>query len=94
MYAVIEGEVEILREQEGRDATVMARLGPGQYFGEIALLSAGPRVATVRTVTAVEVALMGRGDFAALYAYLPDFHSSIERLVRRRAVEWGKRRSP
>lgn len=84
MYAVIDGEVEVVREDPGKEPTVIARLGPGQYFGEMALVDAGPRMATVRALTPVEVAVMGRVDFTTLYAYLPDFHKSIEDVVRRR----------
>ena len=84
MYAVISGEVEVVREDEGREPTVIARLGPGQSFGELALLSSAPRMATVRAATRVELAAMGGGDFATLYAYVPDFQRSIEDAVRRR----------
>ncbi len=94
MYAIIQGEVEILREEPGKGETVLARLGPGQYFGEIALVSTGPRVATVRTLTPVELAVMGRSDFAALYAYLPYFHKSVEQLVSQRHEQWGTPEPP
>jgi hypothetical protein len=84
MYAVIEGEVEVIREESAAEPKVIERLGPGQYFGEMALVSAAPRMATVRAVTDVEVAVMGRVEFTTLYAYLPDFHESIEEVVRLR----------
>lgn len=84
MYAVIEGEVEVVREEQGREPEVIARLGPGQYFGEMAVVSAGPRLATVRALTPVEVAVMGRVEFTTLYAYLPDFRASIEKVVQQR----------
>jgi len=84
MYAVIDGEVEVVREEAAGKSTQLARLGPGQYFGEMALVSAAPRMATVRALTPVEVAVMGRMEFTALYAYLPDFHQSIDDLMRKR----------
>jgi hypothetical protein len=84
MYAVIEGLVEVVREEPGIEPQAIARLGPGEYFGEMALLSSAPRMATVRAVTSVEVAVMGHVEFTTLYAYLPDFQKSIERVVRKR----------
>jgi hypothetical protein len=90
MYAVIEGEVEVVHEPENGERTRIALLGPGQYFGEMAVLRAGPRMATVRAITPVEVAAMGRIEFTALYAYLPDFHKSIEDVVRRRSSASGR----
>jgi CRP-like cAMP-binding protein len=43
-YAVIEGSVFV-----HRDGTEVARLGPGEYFGERGLLDNAPRNATVTT---------------------------------------------
>jgi cyclic nucleotide-binding protein len=84
MYAVIDGQVEVVREEADGKSTILGRLGAGQYFGEMALVSEAPRMATVRALTAVEVAVMGRVEFAALYAYLPDFHRGIDELMRNR----------
>jgi CRP-like cAMP-binding protein len=46
LYLIEEGEAEVLRSDE-----VVATLGPGSYFGEIALLMTGTRTATVRART-------------------------------------------
>ncbi len=43
MFVVVQGEVEVLR-----DGIVLARMGPGDHFGELALVDAQPRSATVR----------------------------------------------
>jgi NADH:ubiquinone reductase (H+-translocating) len=45
---------------------VLARLGPGAYFGEEALLTGKPRSASVRAVTACDLLALGRSDFRAL----------------------------
>jgi CRP/FNR family cyclic AMP-dependent transcriptional regulator len=50
-----------------------ARLGPGQFFGEIALLDGGPRTATVTTVTDVRLLGLTEWVFRGLLAE----HSSI-----------------
>ena len=46
-FIVIEGEVEVLREAEGQ-AEKLDTLGPGQFFGEVAIMRDMPRTATVR----------------------------------------------
>ena len=54
-YVVESGEVEIL----GR------RFGPGEAFGEIALLRDVPRTATATAVSAVELVALEREPFVA-----------------------------
>ena len=39
----------------------LARLGPGNFFGEISLLDGGPRTATVRANTDTTLLCLGRG---------------------------------
>lgn len=69
-YSVVNGEVEVVKEARGDDGAVterlLARLGPGSYFGEDALLENKPRGATVRAATAVDLVCLGRADFKAL----------------------------
>jgi CRP-like cAMP-binding protein len=40
--------------------------GPGEFFGELALLGGGPRTARVRAATDVRCLAIGRRDFAQL----------------------------
>lgn len=69
-FSVVNGEVEVVREVEQPDGTrgerLLARLGPGSYFGEEALLENKPRGATVRAKTAVDLLCLGHADFKAL----------------------------
>ena len=61
MFILKEGEVVV----ELKNGEV--HLGPGEYFGEMALLSeGGRRTARVRTVTPVRCLAIGRADFTAL----------------------------
>ena len=57
-YVVVSGEVSVSRE-----AAELRRLGPGAGFGEIALLRAVPRTASVRAVEPAELLALGRTDF-------------------------------
>ncbi len=61
-YLIRRGTVEVLREQEGHTEKLDA-MGPGRYFGEVALLMNQPRNATVRAVDRVEVYTVDRETF-------------------------------
>lgn len=49
----------------------VARFGPGDCFGELALLDNGPRTATVIADTPVRLAVVGQGEFDALLDRVP-----------------------
>jgi CRP-like cAMP-binding protein len=48
MYVLLEGEVEVEVAEEGGARTTVARLGPGEFLGEMALFDGERRSATVR----------------------------------------------
>lgn len=54
MYLILSGEVDVLREK-GSVKRRLARLGPGQIFGEIGYVKEIRRTADIRAVTPVEV---------------------------------------
>lgn len=59
-YVIASGEVDITVDGER-----MTRLGPGEGFGEIALLRDTPRTATARAVTRCELVGLERDDFVS-----------------------------
>jgi len=54
-YIIAAGEVEISRTSPDGDAVKLARLGRGQFFGEVGILAETKRTATVRAATEVEL---------------------------------------
>lgn len=93
VYSIIQGQVEAIRIDENGEERLLATMGPGEYFGEMALISEAPRTATVRAKTAVDAVSMGRADFTALYAYVPGLRQRVETLMRQRAANPGRRRA-
>src|SRR5687767_16022522 len=62
-YVITGGRVIITRDMEGDEDFVMGFLGPGQYFGEMALLSEDTRSATVTTIMDTECLEITKADF-------------------------------
>jgi cAMP-dependent protein kinase regulator len=60
-YVIGSGQVEVIR-----DGSALRRMGPGTFFGELALLLDSPRTATVRAVTPVRVFRLDRAGFDRL----------------------------
>ena len=71
VFIVRSGAVELTRNLPGGKSRVLGRLGPGQIFGEMALLEDRPRTATARVLEDGEVALL--------------YTATLETLIRRNA---------
>jgi CRP/FNR family transcriptional regulator, cyclic AMP receptor protein len=60
-FVIVEGEAAVLR-----GVRRIAKLGPGDFFGEIALLDGGPRTASVEAITMVLAIRLNRSTFNQL----------------------------
>lgn len=68
MYVILVGSCRV-----SRNGRKLATVGPGASFGELALLSKGPRTATVVAVTDLEVAIITRRQLNGLLEAAPGF---------------------
>jgi NADH dehydrogenase len=84
IYIVLAGQAQVVREVAGREQ-VLARVGPGEFFGEMALLSNAPRNATVRCLEATTVLGIPKREFGLLAANLPGLKATFEDVMRMRA---------
>jgi small-conductance mechanosensitive channel len=81
MSIVLDGEVTVLAD--GRE---LARLGPGQIFGEMALLTGAPRLAEVRAVVPTRCLEVDREGFRMALALHPDIIARVRRICEARAA--------
>lgn len=72
-FVLLEGEVQVQRGDE-----VVARLGPGDFFGEIAIMEGDRRTATVVAASPVRVAVMLPRDFDEMRAEMPAVAAKIQ----------------
>jgi len=71
-YVIDSGEVEVTQVQhEAAPAAVLRRMGPGEFFGEIGLLSHVPRTATVTAIADVRAATLSEAEFLSLVSEGP-----------------------
>jgi hypothetical protein len=75
-YVIRSGQVAVLD-----DGQEIRRLGPGDAFGEIALLRSVPRTATVRALEATELAALSGPDFVSTVTGFSATSSTAEQLV-------------
>jgi voltage-gated potassium channel len=100
MYFIVSGQVEVQLRPEP------VTLGPGEFFGEVALLTGGPRNATIVAARQCTLLSLDIVDFRELLGRQPDLarviHEEAERrpgeatreAVRNSARETRRRRAP
>jgi NTE family protein len=95
LYVIAQGGVEVEIVPDTRGPALRVHLGPGQVFGEMALLSGQPVSATVVTVRDSWLLVLDKDRFAALFAANPSLltpfmHLLIERLRHRSTISTGR----
>jgi zinc transporter ZupT len=89
LYIVARGKVEVLTEPatEGKIATgPIAVLDEGHAFGEMSLLSGGPRTATIRAAENSDLLRIGKQDFEELIAADDELADAVKRISHQRAI--------
>ncbi len=83
-FIIARGEVEITRlRSESRQ--LLARLGEGQFFGEMALLTGQRRIATVVAATDVELFVIDKGGFQDILTHKPKVAEDISTILSERS---------
>ena len=81
-FAIVSGQVAIDRGgQHVRD------LGPGDYFGELALLTKGPRTASATALTDCRLFVLTRAQFLSVLAIQPAIQEAVLEVCGQRLVQ-------
>ena len=78
-FVILDGKVSVRRGEEQ-----LAALGPGDFFGEMALLDDHPRMATVTATSSGRVGVMTRQAFRTVDRSMPAVHAQICDAIRER----------
>lgn len=71
LFIVLDGEIELFIRDNAGQKIPLTIAGPGQLFGELALLDRGPRTATAEALTDSELLSLSRDDLVALFQKTP-----------------------
>ncbi|MBI5482342.1 MAG: cyclic nucleotide-binding domain-containing protein [Deltaproteobacteria bacterium] len=86
-YIIIGGHVRVLKNQRSGPPVEVARLGPGAFFGEFALLSDSLRHASIEAIDEVELFEVSKALLDGLVARFPDVGRTVWRFYRERLIE-------
>lgn len=77
VFLISEGFVSISRNEDGEEQ-LLARLGKGSYFGEVALINRAPRRATATASGFLKVFSLKSEAFLSVYSQSPTLRDSME----------------
>lgn len=80
-FVIESGSAEVTR-----DGGRINELGPGDFFGEMALLEADRRNATVTATTPMELIVMTRASFRSIDKAMPHVHKAVQEAIEQRRV--------
>jgi len=79
LYVILSGGVKVyISGEEGREV-VLNHQGPGEYFGDLALIDAQPRAASVITTHASRLMIISRADFMRCLSDNPEIALNLIR---------------
>jgi hypothetical protein len=85
LYLIEEGEADVIRRGRGGAARIVARLGPGTYFGEISIITGGERIADVLASTPMVLRRLSKADYVRYLNGVTEVEQSLTRTALARA---------
>lgn len=84
LFIIISGKVKVVRTDDQGREVILSILGPGDFFGEMAILDGMPRSATVISIDRSELFMVHRREFLQLIEKSPQVAISLLRELTRR----------
>jgi CRP/FNR family cyclic AMP-dependent transcriptional regulator len=84
LYIILYGKVKIYVSDNEGDEAILNIQGPGDFFGEMALLDDAPRSASAMTMEPTRVAIMTKADFKQCLADHPEIAYTLIRILTKR----------
>jgi len=85
MYIIASGEVKVYTNGAGGSALYLARLGEGDFFGEVSMLTGKPRTATITASQRTELLRLDKEKLDNALATYPGIRKVLNDFYQRRA---------
>lgn len=87
MHVVLDGEVAVYAAEDGPHRRELFRLGAGDFFGEMSLITGAPRSATVVTITDARTFVIDEPSFRAMLTRHPEVAEALSDVLAHRQAE-------
>ena len=87
LFVIMRGSVEVTAREGDHPMVKLAVLGPGDYFGEMSLMTGASRTATITTLEETQLLEVGKESFRAILAAHPALVEKFGRLLQVRLAE-------
>jgi CRP-like cAMP-binding protein len=81
LYMLVEGTADVYLESPGQAHRKLSTLQPGNFFGEMGLMTGAPRTATVIANSDVECYLLDKEAFESVLTNRPELAEEISRIL-------------
>lgn len=85
LYVVVSGEVKVFTRGTRGESFQLARLGPGDFFGEVSVLTGKPRTATITAAGPTELLRLDKEKLDRVVRTHPRVRQILDEFYRRRA---------
>lgn len=85
LFMIVTGDVKVFTRTESGANLALAELGPGDFFGEVSLLTGKPRTATITSSTEVSAIELAKEDVDRIAEKHPEVHGVLKDFYESRA---------
>ncbi len=86
-YVIVNGSCRVSHKKDDGSEGELARLGRGEYFGEISLMLRRPTTATVQATESTELLRLSEEHFLAIFRENTFFAETLSKVASRRMIE-------
>lgn len=93
-YSIKSGRVDVIVEKSSGETAMVATLGPGNFFGEMSMLTGAARTAGIRVSEDAEFIVIDKASFASTLANNPSIAESLSQILseRQAGLDAGRER--